>query len=293
MEEEKVAFVIMPFSNTTSEHKEEYWTGHFEKILKPTIEKVGLKAERSDELRGDILAQIINKLVFSYVVVAELTDLNPNVFWELGVRQSFKHRTITIAQNDTPLPFDVGHKHTHFYYPQDHLKMTEFYKQFEKALRSCLDEPDKSDSQVLEVLGGRGTLFQIFQAEQTNRRLEALEREFDANIKIINEIEEDLKNAEKSNSHVCGLAYCFETACLELLVAQCYIELNSEFYETAADTLLLLNRYNAMFTETPKNEKGEFLDIANTNALYDILQRNFSELKHNIHSLTEQTRHRK
>jgi hypothetical protein len=34
-------FVIMPFSETTPEHTEDYWTRHFDTFLKPLIEGSG------------------------------------------------------------------------------------------------------------------------------------------------------------------------------------------------------------------------------------------------------------
>ncbi|GAI73273.1 unnamed protein product, partial [marine sediment metagenome] len=102
-------FVIMPFSKSSENHTEEYWTNHFNRFLKPLIEEVpGIGAYRVESLHGDILKQIITDLIVSPVVVAELTHHNPNVFWELGVRQSFKHNTITIAEEGTTLPFDVS-----------------------------------------------------------------------------------------------------------------------------------------------------------------------------------------
>lgn len=89
MSKTKHCFVIMPFSQTTDEHGEEYWTAHFERFLKPTIEEVGLEARRSEPLRGDLVSEIVKELVVCPIVIADLTDLNANVFWELGVRQSF------------------------------------------------------------------------------------------------------------------------------------------------------------------------------------------------------------
>ena len=98
----------MPFSKTTNEHTEDYWTNHFNKVLKPLIEEdTTVEAHRSTPMRGDILKQIINDLVVDPIVVADLTDKNENVYWELGVRQSFKHGTITIAEEKTVLPFDI------------------------------------------------------------------------------------------------------------------------------------------------------------------------------------------
>ena len=90
-------------------HTTEYWREFYEECLKPLIEKnANIVAFRSEALRGDILSQIITDLVYSDIVVADLTDANPNVYWELGVRQSFAHRTITIMESGQQLPFDLG-----------------------------------------------------------------------------------------------------------------------------------------------------------------------------------------
>ncbi len=161
--EREICFVIMPFSKTTEEHTEEYWTEHFRTFLKPLIEaNPNIEAHRSEALRGDILRQIITDLVVSRVVVADLTDLNPNVFWELGIRQSFKHGTITIAEVGTTLPFDLHVKGTLFYHPSNHLKLQGFRERFVHAIGDCLLHPDQPDSHVLQTITGRGTLFEMF-----------------------------------------------------------------------------------------------------------------------------------
>ena len=156
---QKRCFVIMPFSQTSDEHAEEYWNKHFESFLKPLIRECGdLEIVRSEALRGDILKQIIQNLYDSDIVVADLTDKNPNVFWELGVRQSFRYGTITIAEERTDIPFDVSTKGMLFYYPKDHMRNQEFRKQFKKAIMDCLTNPNSPDSRVLEivpVLGSR------------------------------------------------------------------------------------------------------------------------------------------
>jgi len=98
------------FSQTKG-HGQKYWTRHFDLFLKPLIEKnEKFEAFRSQPIRGDIASQIITDLGNSDVVVADLTEYNPNVFWELGVRQSFRNCTITIAEKGTQIPFHFSHK---------------------------------------------------------------------------------------------------------------------------------------------------------------------------------------
>jgi len=144
----------MPFSQTEM-HSKAYWNRHFKEFLKPLIKECGdLKVSRSKALRGDLVKEIVESLYDSDIVVADLTDWNPNVFWELGVRLSFKHGTITIAEEGTKLPFDISTKGT-LYYPENHIRIQEFRTQFKKAIKDCLDKPDKPDSRVLEILQSR------------------------------------------------------------------------------------------------------------------------------------------
>ena len=146
-------FVIMPFSSTSPTHTEEYWNNHFERFLKVEIEKIPkLVAYRSEALRGDILSSIIKDLYSSDIVVANLTDYNSNVFYELGIRQTIKNGTITIAQKGTILPFDISRKGSIFYDPIDPIKDIDFCKKLNKALIDCIEHPEKPDSVVLEVL---------------------------------------------------------------------------------------------------------------------------------------------
>ena len=68
--------------------------------------------ERSDGIdeAGTITRQIVDRVYDADLVVADLTDLNPNVFYELAVRHAFHKPVITIAQAGTKIPFDVAHQ---------------------------------------------------------------------------------------------------------------------------------------------------------------------------------------
>ena len=216
----ETCFVIMPFSKTTDEHTEDYWTHHFEDFLKPLIEeKTNLEARRSKVMRGDILREIITDLVVSRVVVADLTDNNPNVYWELGVRQSFKHGTVTIAEAGTKLPFDIGGKGTLFYYPKDHLKMVNFPKRFMKAIEDCLVNPDRPDSHVLETLSGRGTLFEIFHRDEVIRRLDAVLSECNKNSEVLKLVIKRARDNQKDPDNRRFATVRFRVSAAELLIS--------------------------------------------------------------------------
>ena len=234
----ETCFVIMPFSKTTDEHTEDYWTHHFEDFLKPLIEEnPNLEARRSKAMRGDILREIITDLVVSRVVVADLTDNNPNVYWELGVRQSFKHGTITIAEADTSLPSDIGGKGTLSYYPKDHLKMEDFRKDFKEAIQDCLANPDRPDSHVLETLSGRGTLFEIFRRDEAIRRLDAVLSECGWNLNYLKKAVNRAQANQKTPKNRQIPTYRFRVPAVELLITNRYVDEDQAFFKLAEEYL--------------------------------------------------------
>jgi hypothetical protein len=239
-------FVIMPFSKSSEAHTEEYWTDHFNNLLKPTIEELGVKAYRVEAMREDIIKKIIQALVTSQIVVADLTDHNPNVFWELGVRQSFKYNTITIAEEGTKLPFDVSSKATIFYDPYNQDKLAFFKSNLKEAIKDCIANPEKSDSHVLESISGRGSFYEIIKLDDAKRRVESLimeaqnnQRNLTQNIKIVEELKDishipyDLKTS------------IWRTRCLGFLFVNRYLEEDDRFYKTAEQILRVLENLQA------------------------------------------------
>jgi hypothetical protein len=232
----------MPYSQSSDIHTQEYWTDHYENFLKPIIESApGFVAHRVEELRGDILKQIITDLVVSPVVVADLTDHNPNVFWELGVRQSFKHNTITIAEDGTSLPFDVTSKATLFYNKKDTKKREEFVSLFKDALLDCVNNPNKADSHVLETLSGRGSLFEIMRVDEANRRVEGL----------LHELKENYERCRKilfvDNYNPILFPIHLDTDSLEYLCGSRFLNEEQKFYNFMTRLLNVQKNLNSSF----------------------------------------------
>lgn len=63
---------------------------------------------RSDEIAiGSITKGIFEEIFYSEIVIADLTDSNPNVFYELAVSHCVGRKTILITQEEK-IPFDIG-----------------------------------------------------------------------------------------------------------------------------------------------------------------------------------------
>lgn len=234
----------MPFAATRDDRSEDYWTSHFEDFLKPMIENKWetVQVLRSKPLRRNILNEIVTHLVTAEVVVADLTDVNPNVFWELGVRQSFRHGTITIAQQGSPLPFDVARKATHYYKPKgDNLR---FKTGFLEALEDALANPDTPDSDVLDTLSGGGTLYEIFNSEEALRRLAGVQLELDTNLALLEAIESCLAHPRRGGPRRI-VTQRLRFAAAEFLLVSRYVAGPERFYPLIHDYCDRIDAFNS------------------------------------------------
>ncbi len=103
----RLAFVLMPF---TGELTEIYAT-----LIKPTVEnsELGLVCKRADDIKSNraIMQDIWKSICEARLIIADLTGLNPNVMYELGVAHTLGKETLIIYRKDENLkfPFDLAH----------------------------------------------------------------------------------------------------------------------------------------------------------------------------------------
>ncbi|MCL4428066.1 MAG: hypothetical protein M1276_03625, partial [Deltaproteobacteria bacterium] len=101
-------FVIQPFDNGGSFDK------RFNETLKPAIVETGLKAYRVDEdpKVSIIIESIEENIDNSEVVLADISEDNPNVWFELGLAIKSKKDVILIcsANRGDKFPVDVQHR---------------------------------------------------------------------------------------------------------------------------------------------------------------------------------------
>jgi hypothetical protein len=106
----KVCFVIGPIGSEGSEDRlEADWL--LEEIIEPVmVNHPEFKVQRADKLAqpGLIDAQVINLLLNAELVIADLTSLNPNAFYEIGIRHMAQKPTIHMHQTGQNIPFDVS-----------------------------------------------------------------------------------------------------------------------------------------------------------------------------------------
>lgn len=86
------------------------------------IVREALPAPEWDVVRADeetdpssITNKVIERIVNSDLIVADLTDHNPNVFYELAVAHGYRKPVVTIMTEGQKIPFDIVDLRTVFY----------------------------------------------------------------------------------------------------------------------------------------------------------------------------------
>jgi hypothetical protein len=114
IEKRKLCFVVGPIGEElTSQRKHSDLLLHA--LIKYVLEQpefdYSVKRADEDTDPGMIGDRVVSDLIHAEIVVADLTDQNPNVFYEIGIRHSTEKPTIHVAKLGTVLPFDnVSHR---------------------------------------------------------------------------------------------------------------------------------------------------------------------------------------
>jgi len=108
------AFVLMPMK--------EPFDSYYKKTIKPAIEKTGIESKRADEIYkpGDVPEQILDNLKRSKIIVADITEENLNVIYEVGVAHNSGRDVIFLTQKKPEdAPFDFRHHRIIQYNPEE------------------------------------------------------------------------------------------------------------------------------------------------------------------------------
>lgn len=110
--------------------------------IKSELQDNGYICNRADEIHGSypIMNKILTEILKSQYIIADLTNLNPNVFYELGIAHTFKdaQNILLIKQKQFKCPFDITHL-TYIEYDASNLKLlTSIILQFIKGNNSLL-----------------------------------------------------------------------------------------------------------------------------------------------------------
>lgn len=95
------AILLMPFKKS--------WADDVCATVKRALESLGVTCLRADDLGGPVIMEDIwNRICECSIVIADLTDSNPNVTYEVGLADVVGQPAILMCQTTDPttLPFD-------------------------------------------------------------------------------------------------------------------------------------------------------------------------------------------
>lgn len=153
-QEKKKCFVIMPISDADG-----YDKGHFsrvyEHLIKPAVLEAGFEPIRADDTSkaNFIVIDILQQILDCEIAVCDLSSRNPNVFYELGVRQAFNKKTVLICDERTPKPFDTSGIRTLTYSAS--LRVDEVERvipPFTKCIKETISPDNKDVNSLIELL---------------------------------------------------------------------------------------------------------------------------------------------
>lgn len=124
-----LAFCLLPFKDDFMQV--------FEEGVLPAIEAAGLRGIHAGQIfdNREIIEDIWESICTCRIVVADVTDRNPNVFYELGICHTLGKEVIVITQSSDDVPFDIRHRRFIEYHPD---KMSSLRNRLQQTLQRVL-----------------------------------------------------------------------------------------------------------------------------------------------------------
>lgn len=143
----KTCFVVSPIGEAGSETRINA-DKLYRYIIKPVCESCGFKAVRVDQINetGSITQTIIDKLLSSELVIADISGQNPNVFYEIGYRNNTNKPIIHLKKIGESIPFDINTIRTFEYDLTDLDNVEEIKKRLEQTIKTFSFETQDNNS---------------------------------------------------------------------------------------------------------------------------------------------------
>jgi len=136
-------FVIMPFLDKLKPI--------YTHCIKPAMDELQLTVRRGDDFFSQhaIISEIWTAIRTCQLVVADCTERNANVFYELGMAHMIAKPVIMLTQSETDIPFDIKHMR-HIVYQNQVGSEQKLKLELQNAVKQLLQLPDAGEIPDLE-----------------------------------------------------------------------------------------------------------------------------------------------
>ncbi|WP_141099323.1 hypothetical protein [Pseudomonas nitroreducens] len=149
----KVCFYITPIGSDDSierKHADLFMSS----LVQPALAELGLTVVRADHIGdpGMITTQVLEYLKKSKLAIADLSYLNPNVFYEVALRHALRLPVVQIIRKSDRLPFDVNQSRTLVFDTTDIYslipKLQTYRAEIANQARKAIDDPESVGNPV-------------------------------------------------------------------------------------------------------------------------------------------------
>jgi hypothetical protein len=125
--------VFQPFDHGTFDKR-------YDDTLVPAIREAGLEPYRVDRDESAVIPMdtLHDEIKSSRICLADVSDLNPNVMYELGFAIASEKDVIIISDNKTKFPFDIQHRGIVPYSSGSHTDLTTLQSNITKRINALL-----------------------------------------------------------------------------------------------------------------------------------------------------------
>jgi nucleoside 2-deoxyribosyltransferase len=187
----KTCYIIGPIGAPDSEARK--WADFVkEHIVAPAVKDHGYEAPQradKDQTESMIMTAIVQHMFEADLVIADLTDHNPNAFYELGILNSAQKPVIHLIKEGQPPPFDLAGTRAIFI-SRDYETVVKAQKEIKERIQAIEKKP--------------GQFYSHVQTYMQSKQLDALKTAGDQEKNQIVEALQQLLTMVESNMAVLG-----------------------------------------------------------------------------------------
>ena len=150
---DKICFFIAPIGEPESETRK-HSDQVLEHVIKPAVEVRGYSTVRADEMPepGNITKQVIQHIVDAPLVIADLTESNPNVFYEIAVRHAIGKPIVQIIKEGEEIAFHLKKERTIYVNLLNPDKIKKAIKEIIRQIESLETIPSRLETPISDLL---------------------------------------------------------------------------------------------------------------------------------------------
>ncbi|WP_051526661.1 hypothetical protein [Alkanindiges illinoisensis] len=265
--EKKKCFIVTPIGgdNTPTRRAAD---GLIRAVMRPVLKEMGFDVVAAHEISvaGSIPRQVIERVLFDDLVIANLSELNPNVMYELAVRHCTNKPVVVLAEHGTKLPFDIAAERTIFYFNDMH-GAEELKPALEAAVVDAMSQTE-ADNPVHRVSSTKIIRDQIQENDPQRYLLDRLDN-------IENLLSKVTLN--QSNQNLAKSSYDIEVKknILRLILQRYLTDIEYESFKTQINSIYPKLKFERLSVENSNKNNSLFTD-KEVNSIYIISDKPFT-----------------